>query len=91
MIQAFLTGSADPAFSESIGIRRPEGSVNDMKAFGNEDSLKGFAERAVIVVDQETKGAAFIGQIPNQLACLLSNPELMGMGGDAREMDAART
>jgi len=27
-------------------------------------------------MDQETQGASFVGQIPNQLTCLLRGPEL---------------
>jgi len=65
--------------------------MNNVVACGNEDSIKGFAERAVIIVDQETKGVSFIGQTPNQLACFLSDPDLMGVGCDAGKMDAART
>jgi hypothetical protein len=64
--------------------------VNDVVAFGNENSIKGVAERAVIVVDQETKGVSFIRKIPNQLTCLLSSPVQMGMGSDASEMDTTR-
>ena len=65
VIQAFLTGSSDPAFCVRICVRRPEGGVNDVVAFRNENSIKGVIERAVIVVDQETKGASFIHKIPN--------------------------
>ena len=55
MIQAFFAGRSDPAFSVRICVGRPEGGVNNMVAFGNENSIKGFAERAVIVVDQENE------------------------------------
>ena len=52
-IQAFLSGRANPAFGKRVGIRCPDGSVDDMHAFTPENSIKGLAERTVIIMDQE--------------------------------------
>lgn len=86
MIQALFPGSPDPAFSISIGIRCSKRGVNDMEAFRLEDSVKGLGELAVIVVDQEVKGASVIIEFPDQLSGLLRDPNLVGVCGDAREV-----
>ena len=61
-----------------------------MEAFGLENRIKGWAERAVIVMDQEPQGLFSVGKFPNQLPGLLRNPDLIGVGGDTSKMDAAR-
>ena len=53
MIQAFFPDSTNPAFGMGICVWRLERSVNDMKAFGLENGIKGLAEGTVMVVDQE--------------------------------------
>lgn len=53
VIQALLSGSANPALRESVGIGGLERCFDDMKTFRLENSIKGFAECAVIVMDQE--------------------------------------
>jgi hypothetical protein len=62
-----------------------------MKAFTPENSIKGWAKRAVIVIDQELKGLFSVGKLPNQLPGLLRNPDLIGVGGDTGKMNLART
>jgi len=53
MIQAFFPDGRNPAFGMVICVRRLKRSVNDLKALGLENGIKGTAKRAVIVVDQE--------------------------------------
>lgn len=61
-----------------------------MEAFGLENRIKGWAKRAVIVMDQEAQGLFSVGKFPNQLPGLLRNPDLIGVGGDTSKMDTAR-
>ena len=61
-----------------------------MEAFGLENRIKGWAERGVIVMDQEPQGLFSVGKFPNQLPGLLRNLDLIGVGGDTSKMDAAR-
>ena len=42
-------------------------------------------------MDQETQGLFSVGKFPNQLPGLLSNPDLIGIGGDTSKMNLART
>ena len=58
-----------------------------MEAFGLENRIKGRAKRAVIVMDQEAQGLFSVRKIPNQLPGLLSNPGLIGIGGDTSNPD----
>ena len=53
VIQTFFSGRTNPAFGKGICIGYPERSMDDMQAFNLEKSIKGLAERAVIVMDQE--------------------------------------
>jgi hypothetical protein len=53
VIQTFFLDRADPAFGKGVCIGCPERSMDDMHAFNLEKSIKGLAERAVIVMDQE--------------------------------------
>ena len=62
-----------------------------MKAFRLEHSIKGQAERAVIIMDQEPKRCITIGKLPDQLPGLLSNPELIWVGSDSGKVNTART
>ena len=61
-----------------------------MEAFGLKNRIKGWAKRAVIVMDQEPQWLFSVGKFPNQLPGLLRNPDLIGVGGNTRKMDAAR-
>ncbi len=54
MNQAFFPDSSNPAFSICVCIWRSERGVDDMKAFGLENSIKRLAEFTIVVVDQET-------------------------------------
>ena len=45
-----------------------------MEAFTPENSIKGWAERAIIIMDQEAQGLFSVGEFPNQLPGLLRNP-----------------
>ena len=60
-----------------------------MEAFGLENRIKSWAKRAVIVMDQEPQWLFPVGKFPNQLPGLLSNPDLIGMGGDTSKMNLA--
>ena len=40
MIEAFLSGGADPAFREGIRIRSPKGSGENVKALADEDGIE---------------------------------------------------
>ena len=40
MIQALFSDGADPALSERVGIGSAIGRVDDLKAFGKEDSIE---------------------------------------------------
>ena len=62
-----------------------------MEAFTPENSIKGWAERAIMIMDQEAQGLFSLGKFPNQLPGLLRNPDLIGVGGDTRKMNLART
>ena len=53
-VQTLFPGSPYPAFGICIGIGCQVGRVNDVQVFSLEEGVKGFAELAVIVVDQET-------------------------------------
>jgi len=61
-----------------------------VEAFGLENGIKSLAEGAIIVMDQEAQGLFSLGKLPNQLPGLLSDPDLMGVGGDTGEMNLAR-
>ena len=89
-IQAFFSGSADPAFRECVGVGSLERNIDDMKAFRLEDCIKGQAERAIVIMDQEPKRCISIGKFPDQLPGLLSNPELIGIGDDSGKVNTAR-
>ncbi len=89
-IEAFFAGRANPAFRKRVGIRGPDRSGDNVDAFGLKNRIKGWAERAVIVMDQEAQGLFSVGKFPNQLPGLLSNPDLIGFDGDTSKMDAAR-
>ena len=90
-IQALLPGRKNPAFRESIGIRGSDRRGDNMEAFGLENVIKSLAKRAIIIMDQEAQGLFSLGKLPNQLPGLLSDPDLIGIGCDTGEMDAART
>ena len=62
-----------------------------MEAFTPENSIKGWAERAIIIMDQEAQGLFSLGKFPNQLPGLLRNPDLIGVGGDTRKMNLTGT
>ena len=90
MIQALFPDCPNPAFSIRIGVGSPKRGVYDMKAFGLENSIKGLAERAVIVVDQETQGRFPVIEFPHQLSGLLGDPDFVGIGCDTGKMYAPR-
>lgn len=48
------------------------------------------ASTAVVIMDQEPKRSITIGKFPDQLPGLLSNPELIGIGGDSGKVNTAR-
>lgn len=54
LINAFFPDGSNPAFSICDCIWRSKRGVDDMKAFGLENSIKRFAEFTIVVVDQET-------------------------------------
>jgi hypothetical protein len=62
-----------------------------VEAFGLKNRIKGWAKRAVIVMDQEPQWLFSVGKFPNQLPSLLRNPDLIGVVGDTSKMDTART
>ena len=53
-VQVLFPNSPNPAFGICIGIGCQVGGVHDVQAFTLKEGVKGFAELAVIVVDQET-------------------------------------
>lgn len=61
-----------------------------MKAFRPENSIKRWAERTVIVMDQEPERLFSTRKFPNQLAGLFSHPDLIGIGDDTSKMNLAR-
>ena len=89
-IETFLPGRANPAFRESVGIGGFDGSGDNVETFGLENSIKSRAKRAIMVMDQEAQRLFSLGKRPNQLSSLLSDPNLIGMGGDTSEMNLAR-
>ena len=89
MVQAFLPDSTHPAFGIRIGIRCLVRRVNDMEVFTFEDGIKGTGEFLVIVVDQKAHGDFPTIEFPYHLSGLLSNPDLVGVGGDASQMHPA--
>ena len=90
VIQTFFADSANPAFRKRVGIRGPDRSGDNVEAFGLKNRIKGWAKRAVIVMDQEPQWLFSVGKFPNQLTGLLRNPDLIGVGGNTSKMDAAR-
>ena len=90
-IQALLPGRKDPAFSKGVGIRCSDRRGDNVEAFRLENGIKSLAKRAIIIMDQEAQGLFSLGKLPNQLPGLLRHPDLIGIGGDTGEMDAAST
>jgi len=90
-IQTCLSSRKDPSLCERVGIWGSDRSGDHVEAFGLENRIKGWAERAIMVMDQEAQGLFSLGKFPNQLPGLLRNPGLIGIGGDAREMNLAGT
>lgn len=90
VIQTFFADSANPAFRKCVGVRGLEGSGDNVEAFELENGIKGWAKRAVIVMDQEPQWLFSVGKLPNQLPGLLRNPDLIRVGGDTSKMDTAR-
>ena len=60
-IQTFLAGRANPSFCERVRVGGPERSGDHVEAFGLENRIKGWAERAIIVMDQEAQGLFSVG------------------------------
>ena len=90
-IQAFCAGRANPSRCERVRVGGSDGGVDDMKAFRLENRIKSLAERAIIIMDQEAQGLFSLRKFPNQLPGLLSNPDLIGIGGDTGKMNATRS
>ena len=89
-IQALFPGSPYPAFGICTGVGCQEGRVNDMQAFSLEEGVKGFAELAVIVVDQETCQSFLFIKLSYHLPGLLSYSESIWICSDASQVDTAR-
>ncbi len=53
VIQAFCAVRAHPAFSKRVRVERSDRSVDDLKSFRFENRIKGWAERAILIMDQE--------------------------------------
>lgn len=65
--------------------------MNDLQAFRLEEGVKGFAELAVIVVDQETKGGFSVFEFPYQLSGWLAGPHFIWISRHASQMHPACT
>jgi hypothetical protein len=52
-VQTFAADSADEAFSEGVGLRRPNRSTDGPNAIGAEDLVEAGGELGVAIADQE--------------------------------------
>jgi hypothetical protein len=82
MIEAFFSGSTDPAFRERICIRSPKGDGENVVALANEDGIECIREFAIVIADQEPQGRMGFVEVPQDLSGLLCDPGLGGVGGD---------
>src|SRR3712207_1178810 len=72
-----------------VGVRRAEGSADDLDALSREDRVEGRRELCVTITDQVTHGLISVVEHPGEVARLLSDPRRGRVGGAAGEMDAA--
>lgn len=91
LIQTFFAHGSNPAFSVGIGPRRSKWRADDLNPFGLEDSVEAPTVFPIIIADQMSKMLFLIGQVPEQLARLLSDPSLRWLGGGSNHMDSARS
>ncbi len=73
-VETVAANGANPALGKCVRLRCPEWGANDLDALAPEDLVKGAAELAVTVVDQETKRRQLVRQRPCELTRLLSDP-----------------
>ena len=88
MIEAFLSGSTDPSFGVRICIGSLKGFGENVDALADEDGIESIRVLAIVVADQEPQRGLGIVEVPQDLPCLLCDPGLGGVGGDASQMDA---
>ena len=55
-VEALSAQGADEALGDRVGLRRFDGSSDDLDAAGAEDLIEGIRELGVVVTEQESQG-----------------------------------
>ena len=74
VIEAFFSHTSYPSFSESIGIWRFNGGMNDMNLFGLKHIIKCCSQLPVIIMNQTTECLLPFFDSPEVLAELAAPP-----------------
>ena len=89
VVQAFAAERADPAFRDGVRSGCPCRGAEDADVGTGEHRVEGCGELAAAVADQEPKLVGPVAELHQQVAGLLGDPGLGGMGGDPGEVHAA--
>jgi len=65
-IQTCLSSRKDPSLCERVGIWGSDRSGDHVEAFGLENRIKGWAERALMVVDREAQGLCWLHNLSTE-------------------------
>jgi hypothetical protein len=91
MVKTLLAYAGHPALGKCVGIWRLKRCVNDVKALGLENEVKGSREPAIVVVDQEPLHGSLFFERPHHLSYLLGDPPTVWTCSYSGQMDALRT
>ncbi len=87
LIQTLCTDGPDPPLRVTIGVRRTNGSPNNMDTFGSKHRIKGPGELRVVVTNQKRDPWFAIRQLPHHLSGLLGHPGTRGMSSTTGKMN----
>ena len=89
VVEQLAADSADEALGDRVRSRCPNRGPDDFDVDGGEDSIEAGSELAVAIADQEPQVSVGVVEVPEQVACELSQPSAGGMGGHAQDVYAA--
>ena len=89
VVEAFPAQGADEAFRDRIRPRCSYRGADDADIGASEDGVERGGELAVPVADQEPELVGAVAEVHEQVAGLLGDPGLGGVGGDPGEVHAA--
>jgi hypothetical protein len=87
-VQELTAASSDPAFSDRVHPRRPDGAAHGPDADVGEDGVEGGGEVRSAVADHELDPVSLFAEIQEQVPGLLGGPLSGGMRRDAGDPDA---